>query len=133
MRFTRGPRALLALLVCTALFAAACSDDGGDATGETDGPDEAPQETSTTTTQAPVSGGVVTFGAFVPLGGFDPIGAARGVYGCCGGVELSAIYAGGVPATQLAAAGRVRGDDAAVSALSRAFLTSPSALLGIWY
>jgi predicted acetyltransferase len=50
-----------------------------------------------------------------------------------GVVELSAIYAGGVPATQLAAAGRVRGDDAAVSALSRAFLTSPSALLGIWY
>ncbi|MFJ4044867.1 GNAT family N-acetyltransferase [Microbacterium sp. NPDC089987] len=50
-----------------------------------------------------------------------------------GVVELSTIYAGGVPATQLAAAGRIHGDSDAVSALSRAFLTTPSAFLGIWY
>lgn len=50
-----------------------------------------------------------------------------------GVVELSTIYAGGVPASQLAAAGRIHGDDAAVEALSRAFLTTPSPLLGIWY
>lgn len=50
-----------------------------------------------------------------------------------GVVELSAIYAGGVPAAQLAAAGRIQGDVDAVSALSRAFLTTPSPFLGIWY
>ncbi|MGX1791400.1 GNAT family N-acetyltransferase [Microbacterium sp. NPDC055312] len=50
-----------------------------------------------------------------------------------GVVELSAIYAGGVPPAQLAAAGRIRGDADAVSALSRAFLTTPSPVLGIWY
>lgn len=50
-----------------------------------------------------------------------------------GVVELSTIYAGGVAATQLAAAARIHGDDAAVNALSHAFLTSPSVLLGIWY
>ncbi len=50
-----------------------------------------------------------------------------------GVVELSTIYAGGVPASQLAAAGRVHGDGDALSALSRAFLTAPAVLLGIWY
>ncbi|WP_272653690.1 sterol carrier protein domain-containing protein [Microbacterium sp. EF45047] len=48
-------------------------------------------------------------------------------------VELSAAYAGGVPLTQLAAAGRVQGVADAVTALSRAFLTDPAPLLGIWY
>ncbi|WP_336645168.1 GNAT family N-acetyltransferase [Microbacterium sp. USHLN186] len=48
-------------------------------------------------------------------------------------VELSAIYAGAVPAAQLAAAGRVRGTEEAVAALSAAFLTAPAPLLGIWY
>jgi len=50
-----------------------------------------------------------------------------------GVVELSTIYAGGVPASQLGAAGRVHGDGDALSALSRAFLTAPAVLLGIWY
>jgi peptide/nickel transport system substrate-binding protein len=93
MRLTRGLRALIALLVCAALFAAACGgDDGGgdSAPPETDGSTE--NGSTTSTTVAPVAGGTVTFGSFVPLGGFDPIGAVRGVYGCCGGVELSAIY-----------------------------------------
>ncbi|MEV7631245.1 GNAT family N-acetyltransferase [Microbacterium sp. NPDC089318] len=50
-----------------------------------------------------------------------------------GVVELSAIYAGGVPAAQLAAAGRIQGARTAVDALSTAFLTAPSPFLGIWY
>jgi predicted acetyltransferase len=50
-----------------------------------------------------------------------------------GVVELSAMYAGGVPATQLAAAGRVEGQAAAVAALSAAFSTQPAPHLGIWY
>ena len=51
----------------------------------------------------------------------------------CGIAELSAIYAGGVSATRLAAAGRLQGDAAVVSSLSRAFSTDPAPLLGIWY
>lgn len=47
--------------------------------------------------------------------------------------ELSAIFAGGVPASQLAAAGRVHGEPRAIGALSRAFHTTPAAFLGIWY
>jgi len=50
-----------------------------------------------------------------------------------GVVELSALYAGGVPATQLAAAGRIDGDAAAVAAFSAAFRTQPAPHLGIWY
>ncbi|MDT0156814.1 GNAT family N-acetyltransferase [Microbacterium sp. ARD32] len=47
--------------------------------------------------------------------------------------ELSAIYAGGVPLTRLASAGRVRGDAETVAAVSRAFLADPAPTLGIWY
>lgn len=47
--------------------------------------------------------------------------------------ELSAIYAGGVPATQLAAAGRISGSAEAIAALDEAFRTSPAPHLGIWY
>lgn len=50
-----------------------------------------------------------------------------------GVAELSTIYAGGVPLTQLAAAGRVQGSASAVLALSRAFRTDPAPTLGIWY
>ncbi|MFD5215812.1 GNAT family N-acetyltransferase [Microbacterium sp. NPDC058345] len=50
-----------------------------------------------------------------------------------GVAELSAIYAGGVPLTQLAAAGRVHGDAQAIGALTKAFRTDPAPLLGIWY
>lgn len=50
-----------------------------------------------------------------------------------GVAELSTIYAGGVPATQLAAAGRVRGTASAVLELGRAFRTDPAPTLGIWY
>lgn len=50
-----------------------------------------------------------------------------------GVAELSILYAGAVPATQLAAAGRVRGDAAGVAALSAAFRTQSAPHLGIWY
>ncbi|QMU97776.1 GNAT family N-acetyltransferase [Microbacterium esteraromaticum] len=50
-----------------------------------------------------------------------------------GVAELSAVYAGGVPAAQLAAAGRIDGDAAAAAALSAAFSTQPAPHLGIWY
>lgn len=50
-----------------------------------------------------------------------------------GVAELSAVYAGGVPLTQLAAAGRVHGDASAIEALSSAFRAQPAPLLGIWY
>ncbi|MFE6734125.1 GNAT family N-acetyltransferase [Microbacterium sp. NPDC057650] len=48
-------------------------------------------------------------------------------------VELSAIYAGGVRATQLAAAGRIRGDHEMLAGLDDAFRTADAPLLGIWY
>ncbi|WP_353112015.1 GNAT family N-acetyltransferase [Microbacterium sp.] len=50
-----------------------------------------------------------------------------------GVVELSAIYAGGVRATQLAAAGRIRTEPAVAAALDDAFRTAEAPLLGIWY
>jgi predicted acetyltransferase len=46
---------------------------------------------------------------------------------------LSSAYAGGVPLTQLAAAGRVQGDAAAVTALGRALHADPAPTLSIWY
>lgn len=46
---------------------------------------------------------------------------------------LSSAYAGGVPLTQLAAAGRVQGDAAAVAALGRALRADPAPTLSIWY
>jgi predicted acetyltransferase len=61
----------------------------------------------------------------------EPADAAPDVV--LGVAELSTIYAGGVPATQLAAAGRVRGTASAVLELSRAFRTDPAPTLGIWY
>jgi len=48
-------------------------------------------------------------------------------------VELSAIYAGGVGATALASAGRIRGTAEDVEALTRAFAAQPAPVLGIWY
>lgn len=51
----------------------------------------------------------------------------------CGIAELSAIYAGGVPATRLAAAGRLHGAAETIASLGRAFATDPAPLLGIWY
>ena len=51
----------------------------------------------------------------------------------CGVAELSAIFAGGVPATQLAAAGRMQGDAETVATLSRAFTADQAPLLGICY
>lgn len=50
-----------------------------------------------------------------------------------GVVELSTAYAGAVPLGQLAAAGRVHGDEAAIAALGRALRVDPSPALGIWY
>ncbi|UJP11424.1 sterol carrier protein domain-containing protein [Microbacterium sp. KUDC0406] len=50
-----------------------------------------------------------------------------------GVVELSAIYAGGVRATQLAAAGRVHGDPGGIAAIDDAFRTAEAPTLGIWY
>lgn len=50
-----------------------------------------------------------------------------------GVAELSTIYAGGVPLTQLAAAARVRGSDAALRDLGRALRVDPAPTLGIWY
>lgn len=50
-----------------------------------------------------------------------------------GVAELSAIYAGGVRATQLAAAGRIQGDTALIAAIDDAFRTAEAPLLGIWY
>jgi predicted acetyltransferase len=50
-----------------------------------------------------------------------------------GVAELSTVYAGGVPLSQLAAAGRAHGDSDAVSALSRALHTDPAPFLSIWY
>ncbi|UNK69672.1 GNAT family N-acetyltransferase [Microbacterium sp. H1-D42] len=47
--------------------------------------------------------------------------------------ELSAIYVGGVRATQLAAAGRIHGDGQVISAIDDAFRSDPAPLLGIWY
>jgi predicted acetyltransferase len=47
--------------------------------------------------------------------------------------ELSAIYAGGVRATQLAAAGRIHGDLEKVAGLDDALRTADASLLGIWY
>ena len=46
---------------------------------------------------------------------------------------LSSAYTGGVPLTQLAAAGRVQGDAAAVAALGRALHADPAPTLSIWY
>lgn len=50
-----------------------------------------------------------------------------------GVAELSTVYAGGVPLSQLAAAGRVQGDVGALAALSRALRTDPAPFLSIWY
>ncbi|WP_417554166.1 GNAT family N-acetyltransferase [Microbacterium sp.] len=61
----------------------------------------------------------------------EPVDAAPDVV--LGVAELSAIYAGGVPLTQLSAAGRVQGTASAVHALSAAFRTDPAPTLGIWY
>lgn len=46
---------------------------------------------------------------------------------------LSAAYLGGVPLRQLAAAGRVDGDDAAITALSAALRAVDAPTLSIWY
>lgn len=48
-------------------------------------------------------------------------------------VELSAIYAGGVRATQLAAAGRIQGERETLARLDDALRTADAPLLGIWY
>lgn len=50
-----------------------------------------------------------------------------------GVAELSTAYAGGVPLSRLAAAGRVHGDEGAIAALGRALRTDPAPFLGIWY
>lgn len=50
-----------------------------------------------------------------------------------GVAELSALYAGGVHATRLAAAGRIQGDPTLIAALDDAFRTVHAPLLGIWY
>lgn len=50
-----------------------------------------------------------------------------------GVAELSALYAGGVRATQLAAAGRVQGTPEALASFDDAFRTAEAPLLGIWY
>lgn len=50
-----------------------------------------------------------------------------------GVAELSTAYAGGVPLSQLAAAGRIHGEADAVSALSRALHTDPAPFVSIWY
>ncbi|MEJ1088897.1 GNAT family N-acetyltransferase [Microbacterium sp. Mu-80] len=50
-----------------------------------------------------------------------------------GVIELSAIYAGGVRATQLAAAGRIHGAGETITAIDEAFRASAAPLLGIWY
>lgn len=50
-----------------------------------------------------------------------------------GVAELSTAYAGGVPLSQLKAAGRVDGDADAVHALSHALHTDPAPFLSIWY
>lgn len=47
--------------------------------------------------------------------------------------DLSAIYVGGIRASTLADAGRVRGEASAISALTCAFATGRAPLLGIWY
>ena len=47
--------------------------------------------------------------------------------------DLSAIYAGGVRVTQLAAAGVLVADGEAITALDRAFFASPAAALSIWF
>lgn len=57
--------------------------------------------------------------------------AAAGV--TMGVSELSTVYAGGVPLSQLAAAGRVQGDPEVIAALSRALHTDPAPFLSIWY
>jgi predicted acetyltransferase len=46
---------------------------------------------------------------------------------------LSSAYAGGVPLTQLAAAGAVRGDAATVARLGLALRADPAPTLSIWY
>lgn len=46
---------------------------------------------------------------------------------------LSSLYAGGVRASALAAAGTIDGDESAVRALDLAFATSPAPSLDIWY
>ncbi|WP_309065120.1 GNAT family N-acetyltransferase [Microbacterium sp.] len=50
-----------------------------------------------------------------------------------GVVELSSLYAGGVRATQLAAAGRILGDAAVLASVDDALRTAQAAALGIWY
>lgn len=47
--------------------------------------------------------------------------------------DLSALYAGGVRASQLAAAGLLDAAEEHVTALDRAFFTSPAPALSIWY
>ncbi|MGB4135169.1 MAG: sterol carrier protein domain-containing protein, partial [Microbacterium sp.] len=50
-----------------------------------------------------------------------------------GVAELSALYAGGVRATALAAAGLIAGDAAIMASLDDAFRTAEAPTLGIWY
>src|SRR5690606_36701204 len=50
-----------------------------------------------------------------------------------GVAELSTVYAGGVPLSQIAAAGRAHGDSVAVCALSCALHTDPVLFLSTWY
>lgn len=46
---------------------------------------------------------------------------------------LSSAYVGGVPLTQLAAAGRVHGDGAQIIAFSEALRSPEAPVLSIWY
>lgn len=50
-----------------------------------------------------------------------------------GVAALSTAYAGAVPPSQLAAAGRIQGDAEAVAALGRALHTDPAPFVSIWY
>ncbi|HEX7094548.1 MAG TPA: ABC transporter substrate-binding protein [Acidimicrobiales bacterium] len=89
MSLTRRLKRLLGLVAVLALFVSACGDDDDGGAAPEDG---STTSEAATTTVPPRSGGTVTFGSFVPLGGFDPAAQSRGTFGCCGGTELLAMY-----------------------------------------
>jgi len=75
------------MLVLVALLAAACGDDGDD---DSAGGSDGSEQTTTQPEAEPQAGGSITIGEFTPLSGLDPTIAITS--GCCGGIELAAIY-----------------------------------------
>jgi peptide/nickel transport system substrate-binding protein len=84
----RRALAAIGILAAFSFFAAACGDDGGDASTPDDGSGNGSGDE--TDAGEPQSGGSITYGMYSAPRGLDPIAASGD--GTAGGIELMALY-----------------------------------------